>query len=234
MQQPRGNLSSYSLPLLYKLISFHLLMWLPAKSNLWRLPLTSFHPKLKIVKNLLYGLQQKTAAVAFNQLHHDYAVICVFSVFKNVFFATSACYSRFMEEKGANFLLCKLNILLYRRLAKVLLIYFVSDCCGKQYKVEYISYFLMITNLWRKVQTIPSYSWCNTKHLYEIITLGEIYCTPLILCYQWHTMYWNTLLKILKLQLLSVFWIIHMCAPLLKVFRVLCNGHLACLFILHL
>lgn len=77
--------------------------------------------------------------VALNQLHHDYAVICVFYVFRNVFFATSAYYSRFMEERGAHFLLCKLNILLYETLAKVLLIYFVSDCCGKQYKMESIS-----------------------------------------------------------------------------------------------
>lgn len=112
-QQPWGNLSSHSLPPLYKLISFHLLMWLPAKSNLRRLPLTSFRPELKIVQKLFYGSQQKTAVVALNQLHHDYAVICVFYVFRNVFFATSAYYSRFMEERGAHFLLCKLNILLY-------------------------------------------------------------------------------------------------------------------------
>lgn len=138
-QQPWGSLSSHSLPLLYKLISFHLLMWLPAKSNLRRLPLTSFCPELKIVRELLYGSQQKTALVAFNQLHHDYAVICVFYVFRNVFFATSAYYSRFMEERRAHFLLCKPNILLYQMPAKVLLIYFVSDCCGKQHKMEYIS-----------------------------------------------------------------------------------------------
>lgn len=145
--EPWGNLSSYSLPLLYKLISFHLLMWLPAKLNLWRLPLTSFCPELKIVKNLLYVLQQTTAVVAFNQLHHDYVVICVFSVFRFFF----SCYGRFMKEKGAHFLLCKLDILLYKGIAKVLLIYFMLDYCGKLYEAEYISYFLMITNLWRKV-----------------------------------------------------------------------------------
>lgn len=136
MQQPRRNLSSYSLPLFYKLISFHLLMWLPEKLNLQRLPLTSFCPELKIVKNLLYSLQQKTAS-GFQPITSWLCCNLYFLCVQNFFFFLPQVSVNvdLWKEKGHTF--CFVNWIFYyiRGLPNFSYI-FVSECCGKQYEIE--------------------------------------------------------------------------------------------------